>query len=82
MNYQCNDKIHYKYSGQTECFQSWRLIMKIICLFSLILLTAVAGEAGHNAEDNGIAKSCYFESDVVMSWNEAAEEYYFVNPKL
>ena len=56
--------------------------MKIIYLFSMIFLAAVAGEAGHNAEDNGIAKSCYFESDVVMSWNEAAEEYYFVNPKL
>ena len=58
------------------------LTMKIIYLFSIIFLAAVAGEAGHNAEDNGIAKSCYFESDVVMSWNEAAEEYYSLNPKL
>ena len=43
----------------------------------MIFLAADAAEAVYNAGDH-----CYFESDLVLSWNEAAEEYYSCKSKI
>jgi len=48
--------------------------MKTIYIVATLILTAYTVQTTrNNVRANSSAKSCYFESDSVMNWNEAAE---------